>query len=168
MLACPAALSRSSTVSASSEPSWSGRARKPSHAAAVSTSSRSPPSIALIRVTAASESESKWAAGGSPAGGPLASYPRSQRHDAQAGALAGVGRDVREEGGPGQQLERRVQHERVPVADDLVTGDPDDRGGGVDEPVVVEPDEVATVVLVGDVVHAHARQRVGRRGTQDV
>ena len=61
-----------------------------------------------------------------------------QRHDAQAGALARVGRDVGEEGGAGQQLERRVQHERVAVADDLVARDADDRGGGVDEPLVVE------------------------------
>ena len=72
---------------------------------------------------------------------PAGFVSRRQRHDAQAGALASVGRDVGEEGGTGQQLERRVQHERVAIADDLVTRNADDRGGGVDEPLVVEPDE---------------------------
>ena len=101
-------------------------------------------------------------------GRPTGFVSRGQRHDAQAGPLARVRRDVGEEGGAGQQLERRVQHERVAVADDLVARHSDDGGGGVDQPLVVEPDEVATLVLVDDLVDADALQRVGRGRSEDV
>ncbi len=90
-----------------------------------------------------------------------------QRHDAQAGALAGVGRDVGEEGGSGHQLERRVQHERVPIADDLVARNTDDLGRGLDEALVVEGGEVAAVVLVDDLADADPLQRIRRREGQD-
>ena len=105
-----------------------------------------------------------WISCGRPAG----FVSRGQRHDAQTGPLARVGRDVGEEGGAGQQLERRVQHERVAVADDFVARHSDDGGGGVDQPLVVEPDEVTPLVLVGDLVDADALQRVRRGRSEDV
>jgi hypothetical protein len=52
--------------------------------------------------------------------------------------------------GSGEELERRVQHEGVSIADGLVTRNADDRRRGLHQPLVVEPREIAAVVLVDD------------------
>ena len=49
-----------------------------------------------------------------------------------------------------------MQHVGVAVADDLVTWNPDDLGRRVHEPLVVELEEIASVVLVDDVADTYA------------
>ena len=69
--------------------------------------------MAPSSTSVASSAESKSSGWASGAGLPHASYVAAERHEPQARIEATLRADVGQQRGPGHQLERGVQHERV-------------------------------------------------------
>ena len=139
MLACPAAARLPTTVSARPITS-SAPACAPSHAAAASTASRSLAAIAPAIAARASAGEANSTPGVCSTGSPASSYARGDAQDLLPHSGAAVGSDISQERAPGEQLEGRMEHERVRG---VTPRDGDDSRGGGEELLVGERVEAA-------------------------